>query len=303
MENKRVIVFGGCGFLGSYLVEELVNRNYQVTACDISPLPKELAGYDNLEFMHCDILDAEQVQVCVERSQAHWVYNLAGFANLDKAIHHPYRTMELNVMGNINILDACVKYIKQVRRFIFASSAYAMNSKGSFYGISKLASEKIVEEYYKRFQLPFSILRYGSIYSEKPFDNNYIYKIVYRAVKEGKIEHEGDGEEVREYIHAQDAARLSVDIIESEQYENEHIVLTGLERMRRKELFLMIEEILNTNLDIRLKGDGYQHHYKYTPYSFEPAVSKKIITNPYIDMGQGLLRCIKAVYENGKEVI
>jgi len=57
--------------------------------------------------------------------------------------------MELNVMGNINVLMNASNRILDVQLFVYASSAYAMSDKGSFYGISKLTSEKIVEEYFK----------------------------------------------------------------------------------------------------------------------------------------------------------
>jgi UDP-glucose 4-epimerase len=173
-----------------------------------------------------------------------------------------------------------------------------MSNKGSFYGISKLSSEKIVEEYGKRYGLSYTILRYGSVYSEMNFDNNYIYQLVKKAVKEQSINHNGDGEELREYVHAQDAAKLSVDVIESEQFENEHVILTGLEKMKRLDLFKMIKEMLNDEVEITLEHSEYKGHYKMTPYSFEPTRSRKLVANPHIDMGQGLLDCIKAVYKS-----
>jgi UDP-glucose 4-epimerase len=287
----KVVVFGGSGFLGSYLVEELLDRGYQTTVCDIEKMDYDIRGYN---FIECDIMSPDQVSNAISRD-VDFVFNLAGFANLDEAVDNPYRTMELNVMGNINVLEACRE--NDIVRFVYASSAYAMNNKGSFYGISKLSSEKVVEEYYKRYNLPYTILRYGSVYSERDYENNYIYNLVKEAIQTGTIEHEGDGKEIREYIHARDAAKLSVDVLESEKFKNGQVVLTGVERMQRKELFLMIQEILNHGLEIKLKDEGYGNHYKYTPYSFEPSVSKKLVANPHIDMGQGLLRCVKAVYK------
>lgn len=292
--SKKVTVFGGAGFLGSYLVEELLNRGYNTTVCDIKDMPGSYGGHS---FVRCDIMNNEEVSKAIT-DDTDIVYNLAGFANLDEAVNHPYRTMELNVLGNINMLEACVD--KGIDRFVYASSAYAMNNKGSFYGISKLSSEKVVEEYFKRYQLPYTILRYGSVYAETDYENNYIYNLVKHAIKKGEIIHKGDGEEVREYIHAHDAAKLSVDVIESESYKNEQVVLTGVERMKRKELFLMIQEIMDQDLNIELRDDGYENHYKFTPYTFEPSVSKKLVANPHIDMGQGLLRCIKAAYNETK---
>jgi len=290
--RKNVVVFGGAGFLGGYVVNELEKRRYNITVVDIQ---KSKYLRPTTRFIQCDIMDKEAVKTAVP-AKTDVVYNFAGFANLDSAIHAPLETTQLNVIGNLHILEAAIH--ANVSRFIYASSAYAMNNMGSFYGISKLASEKIIEEYYKRYGLKYTIVRYGSVYSERDFDNNYIYNLVQKAIKEQKIEHGGDGEEVREYIHAADAAKLSVQLIENEDFDNQHIILTGSEKMKRKELFEMIREILNQNIEIIYSGNGYNHHYKLSPYSFQPTASKKLIANPYIDMGQGILECIKEVYKN-----
>lgn len=290
---KNVLVFGGYGFLGNYLVEELLKRNYKVTIADIST--KDEFG-ENVTFIECDILNRENVKNVFKKYTYDIVYNLAGFANLDNAVKFPIKTMELNIIGNMYILEECVKH--EISNFVYASSAYAMSNKGSYYGISKLASEKIVEEYHKKYNLPFVILRYGSVYSERPYDNNYVYNLVKSAVLENKIEHGGSGEELREYIHASDAAKLSVDVIESNEFNNIHVILTGTERMKRSDLFNMINEIMNNKIDIIYNKEGYNNHYKFTPYSFEPSVSKKLIANPHIDMGQGLLECVRFVHNN-----
>lgn len=289
---KRVLVFGGFGFLGYYLVKELLKRHYDVTVADISE-NDELMGRVTYKF--CDISEREQVTNIFKEQKFDIVYNLAGFANLDNAIKHPIKTMNLNVIGNMYIMEECIE--QKVERFVYASSAYAMSNKGSFYGVSKLASEKIIEEYHKKYNLPFVILRYGSVYSERSYDNNYIYNLVRKAVKEKLIDHHGDGNEIREYIHAADAAKLSVDVIESDSFSNLHVILTGTERMKRVELFQMINEILNNQVEVKCNDSGYNNHYKFTPYSFEPSVSKKLTANPHIDMGQGLLECIRAVHK------
>ncbi|MDA9339656.1 NAD-dependent epimerase/dehydratase family protein [Polaribacter sp.] len=292
---KNVLVFGGFGFLGHYLIKELLSRDYNVVVADI----KERDTFKGLiRFVPCDILEKNEVEAVFDNQNFQVVYNLAGFANLDSSVKEPLKTMQLNIIGNIHILDACVA--AKIKNFVYASSAYAMNNKGSFYGISKLSSEKIIEEYHKKYNLDFTILRYGSVYSERNYDNNYIYSVVKKAVLENKIDHKGDGNEIREYIHASDAAKLSVDVIEDSVYTNNHIILTGTERIKRAELFNMINEILNNKIEIKYQESHLENHYKYTPYSFEPSLSKKLIANPHIDMGQGLLECIRSVYKNEK---
>ena len=291
---KKVVVFGGNGFIGSYVVQELIANGYDVISADLTTSKYVEDKY----FCSCNILDLQSVESLVEGASI--VYNFAGFANLDDAIENPVKALELNVMGNLNILEACKKY--HVKRFVYASSAYAMSDRGSFYGISKLTSEKLVEEYYKKFGLEFTIVRYGSVYGERDYHNNYIYNLLKQSLETGEINHSGDGEEIREYIHAADVAKLAVDIIQSDKFINEHIILTGVERMQRKELFEMINEILGGKLTIKLNNDGYNNHYKTTPYSFHPTRSKKLVANPYIDMGQGLLECLKDIEANNHEL-
>ncbi|HEH5157342.1 TPA: NAD(P)-dependent oxidoreductase [Campylobacter coli] len=285
--NKNVLVFGGGGFIGSYVIEELLTNNYNVLYADINPCDNIPAQY----YRKCDIMQKRDVEFLCQDMDI--VFNFAGFANLDDAIANPLKTLELNVMGNMHILEGCKMH--KIKRYIYASSAYAMSDKGSFYGISKLTSEKIIEEYFKKFGLKFTIIRYGSVYGEKEYYNNYIYNLVKEAMLTGKISHGGNGEEVREYIHAYDVARLALQIIENSDFENEHLILTGTERIRRKELFEMINEMLGGEIEILLKASGYHNHYKTTPYSFHPARSKKLIANPHIDMGQGILECMKNI--------
>ena len=293
---KKVLVFGGFGFLGHYLIKELLSRDYKVVVADI----KKDNSFDGVVgFTYCDISSQNDVKKAFVIEKFDIVYNLAGFANLDFAVKEPLKTIQLNIIGNMHILEACLTH--KVSKFVYASSAYAVSNKGSFYGISKLASEKIIEEYHEKYNLDFTILRYGSVYSERSYDNNYIYSVVKKAVVENCITHNGDGNEIREYIHAGDAAKLSVDVLESKEFNNTHVILTGTERMKRSELFDMINEILDNKVKISYSDSSHaKNHYKFTPYSFAPSLSRKLIANPHIDMGQGLLECVRSVHENEK---
>ncbi len=288
---KKVVVFGGSGFLGSYVADELTRRDYDVTVADLV-LSRYLQS--NQKFEKVNVMDIENIKFIIK--DANIVYNFVAIANLDDAIHDPINAMNINVIGNLNILEAC-KQIGSVERFVYASSAYALSSEGSFYGISKQSSEKLTEEYYKRYGLKYTVIRYGSLYGERASHNNYIYNLLQDAIQNKELHYKGDGQDLREYIHAADAAKLSVNILEDLQYENEHIILTGTERLKRIELLTMINEIMQNKLDIKQISDNNMGHYKITPYSFHPTVAKKLIANPYIDLGQGLLECIQEIHK------
>ncbi|MDQ1327738.1 MAG: UDP-glucose 4-epimerase [Candidatus Poribacteria bacterium] len=288
--TKKVVVFGGSGFLGSYVADELTRRGYTVLIADRNTSPYL---QKDQQFVQCDIADYEKIKEIV--SDADIVYNFIAVANIDEAIHKPINTMNINVMGHLNILEACRDAAK-IERVIYASSAYALSSEGSFYGISKQTSEKLTEEYYQRYNLKYTVIRYGSLYGERASHNNYIYNLLYDAIHSGELHYKGDGEDLREYIHAADAAKLSVDIVEDTQYENEHIILTGIEKLKRIDLLTMINEIMQNKLQIKQTASNNMGHYKITPYSFHPTVAKKLVANPYIDLGQGLLECIQKIH-------
>lgn len=289
--SKKIVVFGGSGFLGSYVSDELTRRGYSVVIADINA---SLYLQPSQKFETVDIMNIDNIKNIIKG--AHIVYNFVAIANLDDAIHDPINAMNINVMGNLNILEAC-RQEDGIERFIYASSAYALSSEGSFYGISKHSSEKLTEEYYKRYGLKYTVIRYGSLYGERASHNNYIYNLLFKAIHSGELYYKGDGQDLREYIHAADAAKLSVDILEDMQYENEHIILTGIEKLKRLDLLTMINEIMQNRLEIKQISNNNMGHYKITPYTFHPTTAKKLVSNPYIDLGQGLLECIQEIYK------
>jgi len=288
---SKIVVFGGSGFLGSYVSDELTHRGHAVLVADIKESPYLGEGQT---FLQCDIMDPGTVAKAVEGATV--VYNFAGLADLDESINRPKETMEQNVIGNINILEACKNL--GLERYVYASSAYAFSNKGSFYGISKLVSEKIVEEYAARFQLPYTIIRYGSLYGERADENNGMYRLLRAALEDRKIVLHSDGEDIREYIHAHDAARLSADIIENGDYANQHMVLSGVERLRHKDLLQMIQEILNDDVEISFTEEPWEGHYQVTPYSYHPTLARKLVLKSFIELGQGLVSCIKKIHGN-----
>jgi len=288
---EKVTIFGGSGFLGSYVADELTRRSYKVVIADIKDPPYLSNGQ---KFIRCDVCVPKTIGKALDNSTI--VYNFAGLSDIDECIDLPKQTIEQNVIGNLNILEACRNL--ELKRYVYSSSAYASSNTGSFYGISKLTSEKIVEEYSRRFDIPFSIVRYGSIYGERADQHNGVYQVLLEAIETRTIRHRGNGEEVREYTHASDAAKLSVDIVENEEFVNQHTILTGVERLRKRDLFRMIKEILGDEVSIIYSDEPWEGHYQVTPYSYQPTVARKLVSNSFIDLGQGLVSCIKKIHED-----
>ncbi|PWB52469.1 MAG: NAD-dependent epimerase [Candidatus Methanoperedenaceae archaeon] len=285
----KAIVFGGSGFLGSHVADSLTKEGYEVTIFDLLPSPYKQINQDMIVG---NILEKELVRNAVKGCDV--VYNFAGVADLEIAKENPLKTVEINILGNTIILDACREH--GVKRYVFASSLYVYSKTGSIYRSSKQACELIIENYHEDYGLPYAILRYGSLYGPRSDENNWIRKVINQAISEGKITRYGDGEEIREYIHVEDAARCSVDIL-SKEFENEYVILTGFQQMKIKNMMKMINEMLGNRLELEFLPANSNLHYEITPYSFSPKIAKKYVSKYYLDIGQGLLQCLEDAYK------
>ena len=286
----RLLVTGGAGFLGSHLVDALVARGHAVTVLDRQPsrwLP------DGVRFLQADLGDVAALAGAVEGCDA--VYHLAGFADLNAAKTRPLDTVHANLLGTVHLLEAM--RAQGVMRFLFASTAYVYSREGGFYRCSKQACESYIEEYARTFGLRYTVIRYGSLYGPRADASNGVYRLLRTAMTEGRLAYSGAPDDLREYIHVEDAATLSADLLDA-AYENQHLTLTGASPTRASELFTMFAEILGRPIaiDYRHTGGPGAGHYAVTPYAYTPRPGKKLVTTHYVDMGQGLLRMIEDIH-------
>jgi UDP-glucose 4-epimerase len=294
----KVVVFGGSGFLGSHVADELTKRGYEVIIFDRF-VSKYLRG--NQQMVIGNILDRENVKSAVMGSD--FVYHFAAIADIHEARENPVEAANYNIMGTIFILDACREF--GIKRFIYSSTIYVYSDHGSFYRSTKQSCELFIENYQKEYNLDFTVLRYGSLYGPRANHFNFINNIIRQALIDKKINRLGDGSEVREYINVIDAATASVDVLESD-YKNCYVMITGPQTMKVKEILEMIREILNYEIEIEYQLGEISGHYLITPYSFKPKVALKLIPKNYHDLGQGILDCIYENYQSlkaeGKEI-
>lgn len=286
---NKVLVFGGAGFVGSHVADELTNRGYSVVVFDrvaskfLNKVQRMIVG---------DILDRETVRKAVK--DADIVFHFAAMADIQEARDNPVEAANFNIIGTMNILDACREY--SVKRLIYSSTIYVYSDHGSFYRSSKQACELFIENYHKEYNLDFTILRYGSLYGTRANNFNFIRNCIRQALLEGHIVRKGDGEEIRDYVNIIDAAKATVDALD-DTYKNSYLMITGPQTMRVKELLLMIKEIMNDEIELKFTNDSMEGHYKITPYSFKPKVALKMTPKDFHDLGQGVLDSIYEIYQ------
>lgn len=283
----RVCVIGGSGFLGSHVADQLSNAGHEVSIYDRSPSLWLQPG----QIMQVgDLLDFDALQEAVQGCDT--VYNFAALADLNDALDKPVETVRINVLGNVNVLEACRH--QGVKRFVYASTVYVYSREGGFYRCSKQAAEHYVEEYQQIYGLDYTILRYGSLYGPRADHSNGLYRIVKKALETGVLRYEGSPDTLREYIHVEDAARASVAAL-NDDFRNQSVVLTGQEPMRVLDLLEMLAEILGLKNAVEFIPGEQPGHYVRTPYAYQPKLGRKYVPPMHVDLGQGLLQLIDVV--------
>jgi UDP-glucose 4-epimerase len=283
----RIVVTGGAGFLGSHIADALSVAGHKVIIFDSK---KSSYARQDQESIVGDIRD--EVTVSKALTGADYVYHLAALADLNEAKEKPLESIDINIKGTAVLLEAAVK--QHVKRFIFGSSVYVYSKQGGFYRCSKQACEAYLEEYHRKYNLNYTVLRYGSLYGPRSDETNGVYRLLKNFINNSSFNYNGSKSDKREYIHVYDAAKLSAQILDA-NYENKHYILSGNDRLEVDELFRMFQEILGKKVDVSYdeNANGSNGHYNITPYNYLPSIGKKLVTNEFVDMGQGIIQLLE----------
>lgn len=218
------LITGGAGFIGSHLVERLLNEGHRITVFDdfndyYDPAIKvaNLSGVaDRIRIIEGDIRDAVLVERAFASGKFDCVVHLAARAGVRPSILEPKLYFTTNIDGTFNLLDAC-RYHK-VPRFVFASSSsvYGINKKFPFsesdpiertispYAATKLAGEQICSNYSHLFGIRCVCLRFFTVYGPRQRPDLAISKFASRILAGESIEQYGDGSSARDYTYIDD---------------------------------------------------------------------------------------------------
>jgi UDP-glucose 4-epimerase len=282
----KVVVFGGTGYVGGHVSDELTARGYDVTIYD---LVKPTWLKSNQNFVAGDLEDFEKMKVTTEGADI--VYHFAGIADIEEASEKRILTVKTNILGTTYLLEACA--LNKVKKFVFASTVYVYSDKGSFYRITKQACELLVEEYAKKFAFGHVILRYGSLYGGRAQKWNGLRRYVEEIMTKGRVTLKSEGRAKRDYIHIYDAMRMSIDCLD-DKYNGQSLLITGTQSITQNELVAMIGEIINKKITIDYSSE-IGDHYEITPYRYHPKAGMKMTTPDFVDFGQGILEVIHEI--------
>ncbi len=238
MVRTRILVTGGAGFIGSHIVDKLLNKDFEVTIFDnLSNGRLENISHhlDNelFQLIEGDILDLDTTKKIVKDHDV--VFHEAAITNISFSVENPMITNEINVTGTLCLLKACLD--SDVKRFIFASSASVYGKKNpppmredmgldpkSPYAVTKVAAEYYIKLFHDLYGLETIILRYMNVYGPRARKNQGVISIFINQLSKNQSPViYGDGEQTRDFINVQDVADANILAVSSKNAVGEII--------------------------------------------------------------------------------
>jgi UDP-glucose 4-epimerase len=215
----RVAITGGCGFIGSHVVDHLLRVGHQVSVIDISSRWINPAA----EYRRADLFDSDALSAAVAGADA--VFHLAGAADVNDVAADPVRAVRLNVEGTARVLEATRQ--AGAGRFLLASTVWVygaavgmgelteeapvdLRNPGHVYVATKLSAEMLVHSYREMYGQQYTILRYGIPYGPRMREALVVARFVRAALNNQPITIAGTGEQQRNYVYVEDLADAHV---------------------------------------------------------------------------------------------
>src|SRR5258708_23039000 len=211
----KVVVTGGSGFIGSHVVDVMIEGGHDVTVIDHRVRPHR----PDVRFEDVDLMDLSSV-LTSPRGAEH-IFHLAAVSTVNYAPKYPVSPAPLNVVGTANILEAA--RLNAARRFYLASTVWVYNGApggdtvdestpfyldgaGHIYTSTKMASEMVCHNYGQLYGVPFTVLRYGIPYGPRMREELLIPVFIKKALAGEPLTLSGTRDQYRKFIYVRDIA-------------------------------------------------------------------------------------------------
>ncbi len=256
-ESLRIAITGGSGFIGSNVVDVLVDAGHSVDVLDVRRPHRPDVGFHPLDITDVDSLTAALRGVDV-------VFHLAAVSNINDAFARPLDCIAINVAGTTNVWEAARRC--GVGRAVLASTVWVyagaeglgpldeetpfhLPSAGHIYTSSKIAAEMIVHNYAELYGQQFTILRYGIPYGPRMRDELVIPLFLRRALDGLTITINGDGSQFRNYVYVADLADAHLRVLGPEA-RNEVFNLEGTDAVSVRRLAETVRALVGDQVEI-----------------------------------------------------
>ena len=302
MKNIRVLVTGGAGFIGANLVRMMLDLDYKVSVLDnFSTGRAEYLEGLSVDIVEGDILDRDLLAEVV-RSH-HGIIHLAAQTGVPGSLIDPYKDCEVNVVGTLNILEACRETkgnsdTKGSQKIVFASSNAPLGRQNppasedkaplpvSPYGASKLAAEAYCLAYYGSWGLNTIVLRFGNVYGPFSEHKGSVVSEFFRAIcTNNDVTIHGDGKQTRDFVYVADLCRAVILALDCDLSGEVYQIATGVETSIAR-LCKMVQDVSGRDTQINKAptrpGDVRKN------YSLITKARETLKWEPEVDLDLGL---------------
>lgn len=220
----KIIVTGGCGFIGSHLVDRLMKENYRVIVVDNLSTGRKENLNPKAKFYKINIGNFKITEI-FKKERPEIVFHYAAQIDVRKSVRDPISDAKINVLGSVNLLENCQKF--GVKKIIFASTGGAIYGEANIlptpeiycelplspYGISKLTVEKYLDYYFKFFGLPFVSLRLANVYGPRQNSKGEAGVVAIfcdKMLSKKKALINGNGKQTRDFIFVGDVVEANI---------------------------------------------------------------------------------------------
>jgi UDP-glucose 4-epimerase len=293
----NVGVIGGSGFIGSHVVDKLIEDGHEVTVFDIMKPHR-----NDVRHLYIDITELSKTAVALT-GDYDAIYLLAAMADVNDVYKNPVEAGEINILGVANVLEAARR--NDIERVILASTVwvYGLSSEREvdegtplhiekadhIYTSSKIAAELYCHSYQRLYGQNFTILRYGIPYGPRARGGTVAAIFVRKALNGEPLTIFGDGSQYRNFIYVEDLAEGNVAALK-DNAKNKTYNLEGMRPITVKEVAEAVKKLIG-NVEIEYK-EGRPGDFEGKIVSAEKA-KRELGWEPKVDFEEGVKRYIE----------
>lgn len=264
----RVLVTGGCGFIGSHIVDKLLEEKHDVYVIDNLVTGHKGNVLHNIPIMDCDI-NSDMVDEIFENFKPEAIIHHAAQVSVTNSVNDMLYDETVNIHGTLRLIEAARKH--NVKKIIFASTAAVYGNTVTLpidlnhptepmspYGVSKLSVEYYLKMAQKLFNIEYTILRYSNVYGPRQDANGEggVIAIFSDCLAQNKAPFiYGDGEQTRDFIYVEDVASANVKALT--MGHNEILNVSSGSQISIRELFETMKEASGQKIDAIYKEERH----------------------------------------------
>ena len=287
---RKILVTGGLGFIGSNLIELLLEQKYYVINIDKVSYSsnfyntKEFKQNKKYKFIKCDIQNKKKIAQILKKYKPVGIFNLAAETHVDRSIDGPKNFINSNILGVFNLLECFKKYYKKNKNIklihISTDEVYGdvLNGRSketdsynpsSPYAASKASSDHLVSSYIRTYNLPAIITNCSNNYGPKQHPEKLIPKLIYNIINGKPLPIYGRGKNSREWIHVLDHCNALLRIFHKGKLGESYNVGSNLNLRNidiAKKLLRIVKNKsfkINKNVKIKFVKDRPGHDFRY----------------------------------------